>query len=136
MTNILYATEQAVLSALSTDAGVQAVLGNPARVYDTNPAGAAFPYAVLGESHVTTNDSKSDAGFDIVIGLDVFSRSKGGEESRGVVMALYTALHRSHLTISGATFISCELHDADFRLQIDDYSYQATVRFVVRVGVP
>lgn len=134
MTNILYSTEQAVLSALTGNAGVQAELGNPARVYDTHPAGAAFPFAVMGATHATARDSKSDTGFDLVISFDVYSRAKGGQETRDVMIAFYNALHRASLSVAGANYVSCEFHDADFQLQIDDFTYHAAVRFAVRVG--
>jgi hypothetical protein len=131
MTDILFNTQQAVHAALSQSASVQAVLGPAPRLYDHAPSDATFPYVVFGPLSVAPNDAKNATGFEQILTFNIWSRYRGGKETRETFHALYDTLHRSALTIEAQTFVSCEFHSADFDLDPDGLTYHAAVRFTV-----
>jgi hypothetical protein len=131
MSDILFSVQQAVLSALAANAGVQAVLGATPPLYDHVPQNAAFPYVVFGPVHVVPNDTKRDIGFEQILTLNIWSRYRGGKETRDIFQAVYDTLHRAALNISGQTFVSCEFHSADFSLDSDGLTYFAAARFSI-----
>ena len=131
MSAVLFDAQQAFLSALSNDAGVQALLGAPPRVYDFVPADAAFPYVVFGPVQVTPNDAKFGTGFEMLATLNVWSRYRGGKETREIFQALYDALHRAELGLTAQTVLGCAFHSADFGVDSDGLTYHAAVRFAL-----
>jgi hypothetical protein len=132
MSDPLFETQQAIVAALSNDAQVQSILGTPARVFDHVPPEAAFPYAVIGAAHVEPFDTLGQSGFAQRIALGIWSRYRGGKETRAAFQAIYGALHRATLTLTTQTFLSCEFHSADFALDDDGLTYTATARFTVK----
>jgi hypothetical protein len=131
MTDALLNVQEAVLGALATSAEVQAVLGSTPRLYDHVPPNATFPYVVYGPSHVVPYDTKTEVGFEQVITLNIWSRYRGGKETRDVFQALYDTLHRANLSVLGEVFLSCEFHSADFSLDADGLTYHAAARFSI-----
>lgn len=131
MNAILFNVQQAVLAALSTDAGVKSVLGEPPRLYDHVPPDAVFPYVACGPAHVEPYDAKNARGFDLVLTLNIWSRHRGGKETRAIFQALYDALHRAPLAVVGQTFLYCDFHSADFALDSDGLTYHAAARFTL-----
>ena len=131
MTDILFATQQAVYAALSGTPALQALIGAPARLYDHAPPGLTFPYVTFGALHVAPYDTKTETGFEQTVTLDIWSRYRGQREAQDILQAIYTALHRATLTISGATFLLCEFHSADLTPLDDGITTHAAVRFTV-----
>jgi hypothetical protein len=131
MSNALFAVQQAVIMALSNSAEVQAVLGATPRIYDHTPPGVVFPYVVYGAAHVVPQDSKTETGFEQIIGLSIWSRYRGGKEARDIFQALYDTLHRAALTVTGQVFLSCEFHSGDFALENDGLTTHAVARFSI-----
>lgn len=131
MNAILFNVQQAVLTALSADANVKDVLGDPPRLYDHVPPDAVFPYVACGPAHIEPYDTKDESGFDQIVTLNIWSRHRGGKETRVVFQALYNALHRAPLAIAGQAFLSCAFHSADFALDSDGLTYHAAARFVI-----
>jgi len=131
MSDILFNVQQAVLNKLAASEAVQATLGASPALYDYVTPGATFPYIVYGPSHVAPHDTKTDIGFEQIVTLNIWSRYRGGKETREIFQAVYDTLHRAALSIVGQTFLSCEFHSADFGLDEDGQTYHATVRFSV-----
>jgi len=84
----------AVLARLSDDAGVKAALGDPARVFDRAPGGAAFPFLSLGRAE--TEPAADDALMlhDHRLTLHI----RGRREDRDV---LKEALHAVRAALTG-----------------------------------
>jgi hypothetical protein len=131
MTDALFNVQQAMLAMLAASMEVQSTLGASPRIYDHVPPGAAFPYAVFGPIHVAPYDAKTETGFEQIVTLDIYSRYRGGKEAKDILQAVYDALHRAALGVSGEVFISCEFHSADLALESDGLTYHAAVRFSV-----
>jgi hypothetical protein len=88
-----------VLAALSADAGVRAVLGNPARVFGEEPDVPVFPYATLGESQTTPRDSSTKEAHEHALTVHVWSRHGGRAEAHEVAAAIRAALHDRSIAI-------------------------------------
>ncbi|MDD3029975.1 MAG: DUF3168 domain-containing protein [Alphaproteobacteria bacterium] len=123
MTDVLFGLQQAVMTALAANEAVP-------EVYDHVPQDAAFPYVVWGPMHVAAEDSKTDTGFETTVTLNIWSRYRGGKETRAIFQALYDALHRTTLTVSGQAFVTASFLSADFSLDEDGLTYFAAVRFM------
>ncbi|MEO0983272.1 MAG: DUF3168 domain-containing protein [Pseudomonadota bacterium] len=68
--------QKAIYAALIADAGLASLIGDPPRVFDDAPAGAIFPYVILGEAREKTLPGLDDA-FEHELKLYVFSRYAG-----------------------------------------------------------
>ncbi|MBL8548384.1 MAG: DUF3168 domain-containing protein [Hyphomonadaceae bacterium] len=91
----------AIRAAATADAGVQAVLGDPARMHDDHPPDAVFPYATFGGFQSRPADSASQAALEHVVTLHVWSRHGGRAEALEALGALRGALHDQALSLSG-----------------------------------
>lgn len=82
----------AVLAVLRAAPGVQAHVGDPARIHDGEAESPAYPFIVL-ERHETQDVSVSEVcGLDHRLQLAVYSRHGGLRESKAILGALRQAL--------------------------------------------
>lgn len=97
---------QAVVAGLGADAAARALLGDPARVWDEPPRGAAFPHVQIGRC-----DSRSLGGeggaVEHQLVLTGVSRFAGMEEARAVAAVVEDVLGR--LALDGGGLVSCEV---------------------------
>ncbi len=131
MTGLVFKAQEAVYAALSADAGAQALLGIPPRIYDHVPEAAVFPYVAFGVAHVAPDDSKMGSAFEHTLTLDIFSRYRGAKEAKEILQAVYSALHRAALSASGAAFPLCEFHSAEIAPLDDGLTTHIAARFRV-----
>lgn len=99
------ALQRAVIARLRDDAGVQAVLGEPARVWDQPPVDGGFPRLLVGrgESRPVAADG---CGIEHRLTLTAVSRFPGTEEARAVAGAVRAALGDAVLEADGVRTIS------------------------------
>jgi hypothetical protein len=97
----LWPVQVAMVTALKAAAGVKALVGDPARVYDGQaPQGAAKPYIVVGDHTEAPSNALGRLGWSDTITAHVFSDYAGTKEALAVVTAMDAAL-AAPLTISG-----------------------------------
>ena len=88
-------------------------------VYDIAPQsadggdGAAFPYVTIGRTVVTQNDTQTTVGFAAQMRIHTFSRSGSMKECKEIQGAIFAALHRTPLTITGFRNFSLLREDTD-----------------------
>lgn len=133
MTTSLFAVQEAVYGTLSADTALQALIGSPARLYDMVPPAAAFPYITLGDITLRDFDTKDRTGFEQVMVLHIWSRARGRKEAKQIMQALYDALHRADLTVSGADAVSCQFQAASTAMESDGITLHGVMRFRVVV---
>lgn len=109
----------AIRAAAMASAGVQALLGDPARVYDDPPPDVVFPYVTLGRLECRSADASDSEALDFAVTLHIWSRYGGRAEALDVIAALRAALHHAPLEIEGATLVL-------LLAQFSDVSAQAT----------
>jgi Protein of unknown function (DUF3168) len=133
MNDALFAIQQAVAAALGASAEVQGLLGDPVRVYDHVPPGAAFPYAVIGTVAAKPYDDKDRTGFAATIAVDIWSRYRGTREVKDILQAVYDALHRTALSVTGQVFVSCEFAGVTIVPDGDGLTYRGTAHYDIMV---
>lgn len=129
MSGAAIALQTALRDALAADAGVKALLGDPARIYDDVPRAAAFPYLTLGETTLVPFDTATETGFAHVLVLHVWSRHGGRKEAKAVLDAVYSALHRQALALSGHRLVDIAFASADVFRDADGETYHAVARY-------
>ncbi len=93
--------QQALHAALAGDAGLQAFLGTPARVFDQVPQDSAFPYLVIGEDTSGPFDTKTEDGMEHRLTIHTWSRYRGLKETKQIIAAVTAALDGAGLSVIG-----------------------------------
>jgi hypothetical protein len=124
-----WALQKATFAALSASAAVQAVLGNPARIYDHVPPGAVFPYLTLGEIEIEDWSSKSSRGFAAILTSHVFSRGRGRKEARAILEAVRAVLDNAALTLDDHVLVALRFQMAETLLDEDGLTYHGVARY-------
>lgn len=106
------ALQKALIAHLKADAGVQALLGEPARIRDSAPADTAFPHLLIGrcESRPVAADG---GGLEQALTLTVVSRFRGTEEAKAILAAARVALNDAALEADGVRTVSLRVPFAD-----------------------
>lgn len=89
----------AIRAAALEHAGVQALLGDPARIYDDPPQDPVFPYLTLGRLESRPADASASEATEHAVTLHVWSRYGGRAEALDVIGALRAALHDAALDV-------------------------------------
>ncbi len=97
--------QRALLAALRADPTVQAVFGAPARVFDDETRGAAYPYAVFERHETRPAGAATVEGQEHILTFAVLSRDGGRGEAREALGALRLAVERATLAIDGQTVV-------------------------------
>ena len=90
-----------------------------ATVFDVAPQAAdpgdtsAFPYVTIGRIIVTERDTQTALGFSALMRVHTFSRAGALLECKTVQGAIYAALHRVEMTITGFANFSLLREDSD-----------------------
>lgn len=106
------ALQKALIAHLKADAGVRALLGEPARIWDAVPKDAAFPHLLIGrcESRPVGADG---GGVEQALTLTVVSRFRGTEEAKAVAAAVRLALNDAVLEADGVRTVNLRVTFAD-----------------------
>ena len=97
--------QQALHAALAGDASLQALLGNPARVFDRVAQDSAFPYLVIGEDTTGPFDTKTEDGMEHRLTIHTWSRYRGLKETKQIMAAVTAALDGQSLSVTGHTLV-------------------------------
>lgn len=106
------ALQKALIAHLGADAAVQALLGQPARIWDAAPEAAAWPHLLIGrcESRPLAADG---GGVEHRLTLSVVSRFRGTEEAKAVLTAVRLRLSDARLEADGVRTVSLGVTFAD-----------------------
>ena len=96
---------KALIEWLRGDGALQALLGDPVRVWDEAPSGAGFPHLVIGrcESRPLNADG---GGVEQRLTLTCASRFRGLEEARAVAAAVRARVADAPLEADGVKAVS------------------------------
>ncbi|GGD09154.1 DUF3168 domain-containing protein [Aquisalinus flavus] len=120
--------QQAVYVRLTADAGVKALLGDPARVHDGVPEETIFPYLTLGAAR-TRDWPGVDGGQEHDLRLTAWSRHGGRGEVKQVIAAVHAALHDASMSVSGFHLVSIRYVFGDTWRLADNETWQGVMRF-------
>ena len=97
--------QKAVLAALRADPDVQAIFGDPARIYDDETPGPAYPFVVLERHETRPNNSSCVAGTEHTIILAISSRYGGRTLAREAMGTLRAAIECADLMVTNQVIV-------------------------------
>lgn len=123
---------QAVFDALGADAGVQALLGFPPRIYEHVPDGTAFPYLVIGGGATLEAGTDTGQGSFHRLVFHVWSRERGLSQCRAVTDAIHAVLHEAALALPGRALTYLRFEGSDVLREPDGRTFHGVIRFIAR----
>jgi Protein of unknown function (DUF3168) len=114
---------------LAGDTTVQALLGNPARVFDHVPQGSPFPYLAIGSVSAIPFDTKTEAGLDQNLTIHSWSRYRGLKETKDIMAAVFAVLDGQSLAVTGHTLVLLRFEFATTFVDDDGLTRHGVQRF-------
>jgi len=124
-----WALQQAVFAELCANDEVKDAFGDPPRVFDTPPRGAAFPYCVIGDDTMSDWSTATETGSEHMLEIHVWSRAGGRKEAKLAAGAVQDALDGAVLAVSGETLIDIRHLATTFTRESDGETTRATLKF-------
>jgi len=121
--------QAAIVTKLKANAGVKAVVGDPARVYDEVPPGPTFPYISIGDSQVLPDKADCIDGTEIFFSIDGWARDKSIPMVKKISKAVVAALDDQDLTVSGYSVIVFELNTVNYLRDPDGLTRHVALNF-------
>lgn len=134
MTSPTLELQSTMVTRLKAYAPLTALIG--ARVYDSVPSSAAFPYVSFGPEQTIQDDADCSEGFEIFMQIDAWSRSVGFPEVKRVAEAVRGALHEYELPLIDNALISLVHRQTRVFRDPDGLTNHAAVEFVALVEQP
>jgi hypothetical protein len=125
----IFALQQAIYAALAANTDLQALIGDPPRLFDYVPRDSAFPYVVIGDETESDWSTATEDGTEHQLTIHVWSRSSGHKEAKSIAEIIRSSLNNAALSVSGATLIDIRHLATDFARQADGQTYRASLRF-------
>ncbi|AZU04598.1 hypothetical protein X907_2075 [Glycocaulis alkaliphilus] len=123
------ALQAAILAHLAADAGVQEQLGNPPRIHDRAPAGAAYPYVALGRGESRPLDGDSAPLSEHRLTLHVWTRRHDFGQVKSITGAIASALHNAQFALpDGWRLVLCRCVYTDHFEGADERAVHGLVR--------
>ena len=127
MTISQHALQQSLFAALSSDAGLLGLLGEP-RIYDVPPQPPSFPHVTFGHSVVRDGDLDASPTDEHLVTLHVWSRTPGRRETHAIIGAIRSALHDRPLALDGHRLINLRHEFSEARRDVDGETMRGLVR--------
>jgi hypothetical protein len=124
-----WALQQAVFAVLCTNDDVLELVGDPPRVFDAPPRGAAFPYIVVGDDTQRDWSTATEPGSEHALAIHVWSRANGHREAKLVVEAVRGALDGAELSVTGQALIDIRWIETNYTREPDGETLHAVLRF-------
>lgn len=128
MSAVQWNLQIALFETLSAYAPLRAELGDPPRIYDDPPQGAALPYLVIGEGRASDYPGLP-GGVEHDIRIAAFSRHGGRQEIKRLLDLVIEALHEAEFEIEGARLAQCRFVFADAFRRRDNTLFEGLARF-------
>lgn len=128
MTDPGWALQKAVYGALTTNAGVLAVLGGP-HIFDHVPRKTAPPYVTFAASMVRDWSSGEAEAHEHTLTMHVWTEARGRKVTAAIQDALRGALHERVLVLDGHRLVNLRHEFSEVRRAEDGERLQGLVRF-------
>lgn len=123
------AVQAALLAALREDAGVQALFGANARIYDDETEAPTFPFARLERHECRPAGASGGEASEHVITLAVLSRYGGLREAKAALAALRAAFDGADWSGAGRHVVLAHTTYSDVMRQFDRRAFRGVIRF-------
>ena len=128
MSDASWALQAAVHDALSGNAVVKALIGDPPRIYDDPPADGAFPFLTVGEGRLAAWAGAA-RGIEHTLRLSAWSRYAGRKEIKDIMAAVFDVLHEASLSLDGHRLINLRFAFADIFRKQDGDTFEGVMRY-------
>ena len=98
-------------------------------VYDDVPEGTSYPYVVIGEESTSNNGSKDLDGLEHTITIHAWSQYRGRREIKEIMESVYSLLHNTAITVSGASLVNIRQEFATTLEEADGITRHGVMRF-------
>jgi hypothetical protein len=124
-----WALQQAIFATLAASDAVKDAVGDPPRLFDAVPRGAAFPYIVIGDDKESDWSTATEPGTAHALTIHIWSRAAGRKETRLAAQAVIAALNGADLTIDGQALIDLRYLESESARESDGETVHAQLRF-------
>jgi hypothetical protein len=125
-----WTVQAGVFSQLTGTPALTALLAAGAGgIFDHVPAGAAFPYVVLGEMASSPLDTAGVSGNEISLAIHAYSRKTGMQQVRAIMQAVYDSLHDADFAVTGQSLVLCRCKGSSTQLGDDGLTRHGTQHF-------
>ena len=101
------------------------------KVFDDVPEGTAYPYVVIGEETSQNVGTKDKDANEHTLTIHVWSQYRGRKEIKEIMSEIYTSLHNSDITLSGASLVNIRHEFEQTLLEADGITRHGVMRFRV-----
>jgi hypothetical protein len=98
-------------------------------VYDHVPTGTAYPYISLGEETAINIGTKDKDGNEHTLTLHVWSQYQGRREIKEIMQSIYTQLHDTDISVTGASFVNIKQEFETTLMEVDGITRHGIIRF-------
>lgn len=117
----LYALQRGLLAKLAADASLQALLGNPPRIYDVPPTNPTFPLLIIGNMQPEEWGARDIAGYQVRVVLHAFASSnRGSGDIKQINDVIRAILDDQAVPLTDGTVISCRYDSTEEEVLGDD----------------
>jgi hypothetical protein len=117
-----------IVTALTGDAGLTALLGGP-KVFDRVPERVAFPYLTLGRTAVIDWSTGTEDGAEHILTLHVWAKGGSKQETYEIMHKVSAKLHDANLALHSHRLVNLQLQFAEARQEPDSPTYHGILRF-------
>lgn len=118
----------AIFNTLSNDSTLDTLIGNN-RIYDEVPQGTSYPYVHIGEETTIDGGVKDKDAQEFTQTIHIWSRYRGGKETKEIAERIYTLLHNVDISVSNASFINSRNEFFTILLDDDGLTRHGIMRF-------
>ena len=101
------------------------------KVFDDVPEGTAYPYVIIGEETATNFGTKDKDANEHTLTIHVWSQYRGRKEIKNIMSQIYTILHNTDITVSGASLVNIRHEFEQTLLEADGITMHGVMRFRV-----
>ena len=127
MPNASYALRKAILSRLSADVPLTALLG-AGRIHDEVPRGRDAPYAVIGEGSIKDWSASTDRGHEHALPVSVWSKEGGAKEAFAIADAIVASLEAMPPALEGHRLVNLVALATEVKREADRRLIRAVIR--------
>ncbi len=120
--------QKSIQVALSADADLQIIIGDPARIYDEVTEEAIYPYLTMGGVKITPYDGHNHA-YVHEFHVHAWSNYAGRREVKAIIDQVHNVLHDADLVIEGHKLVSIRFIFSDIFRKPDGETYHAVMRY-------
>ena len=124
--------QKAIFSTLSDDSTLDSLIGNN-KIYDDVPQGTDYPYVQIGEETTIDAGLKDKDAQEYTLTVHIWSRYRGNKETKEIAERIYTLLHNSAISVTGASLANIRNEFFTVLVEDDGLTRHGVMRFLAIV---